>query len=212
MKKKKTESNDKTKKKKDVEKEQNIQYKGKTIEPVKHKQCKNVGYVVPEIPNEASDSSSWDGFIKTLSETQANILKQLTLGKSECKVAQAPETDPKHASPQNQYMPKVKKEQNGEKEGCPIKKLPISGSYEGVQLIKKHHVTLLKKKFDDSKDSESNMKVMQKESNGPETSGDSEEKTKRKSSRPIKIPLVKDNGEKGPPILPLDSPKKKRRK
>ena len=50
---------------------------------------------------------------------------------------------------------------------------------------------------------------MQMESNGAETSTDSEEKSKRKSSRPIKIPLVKDSGEEGPQILQLDSPKKK---
>ena len=170
-------------------------------------------------------------FCKSISETQASLLKQLISAKSECKLAPAPETDPKPASPQNQDMPKVKQEQNGEKkkimspfkyetqvekckkQGCPMKKQTMGTSYEAAQLIKRQHVTCLKKKkFDDSEDRESNVKVMSKESNGAETSTDSEEKSTRKSSRPIKIPLVKDNREEGPQILPLDSPKKKKKK
>ena len=62
---------------------------------MKCEQRKNVGHFVPQNPNKASDSTSWDGFIKTLSETQASILKELILGKSECKVAPPCETDPK---------------------------------------------------------------------------------------------------------------------
>ena len=142
----------------------------------------------------------------------------------------SPQKEETPMSQQKEQTPKIKKEGRQEKgkqtspfklepkvqmckkEGCPMSKPPMGASYEAVQLIKKHHIICLKKKFDDSEHCESKVTVTLNQGNGAETStstsADLDERNKRKLSKPMKIPLSKDTEEEP---LPLDTPNKKKK-
>ena len=174
------------------------------------------------MPNETEskyqEPGMWDSFISSLNETQASHLHQLLLGKTTIGGSVKTENVQEKGQEENvskdvaksNNEPKYKCEhqlQSCKKPGCPVGGKPMGASYAADQLIKRNHRAKLKKcLFPDDKDGEeeglkatpnTSTKVMPDNSAKVEPDDTAKvtpekEKKKRKSSKPNKIDINKN--------------------